>query len=58
MKLAVHVWAVLIFGLPAASVRKPDNGVVSVRKSGTWNVPWMSRTPLVSVTERTANVGA
>ena len=43
---------------PSASVTIPENGVVSARNSGTWNVPCTSRTPLVSVTDVTVYAGA
>src|SRR3954447_21677291 len=53
MKFAVHVLPLLIFGLPALSVVIFDSAVVSPRKSGTWNVPWMSRTPPLSTDDAT-----
>ena len=58
MKFAVHVSAPLIAGLPAESMCIFEYCVVSPRNSGTWKVPWMSRTPLSSAIEVTVNDGA
>ncbi len=60
MKLAVHVLAPLIAGFPAPSVTSLEYAVVSPRKSGAWNVPCTSRTPVPgsSLVEVTVNGGA
>ena len=57
MKFAVQVPEPLIAGFPALSVCIFDNGVVSPRKRGTWNVPSTVRTPPSSLFDVTVNAG-
>ena len=58
MKFAVQVFVPLMTGLPERSTVMAENGVVSCRNSGTWKVPWTSRTPLIVVDEVTVKAGA